>query len=185
LLPARFRRRSLLIALIACVLLLLVGVGAFSVYPLLSSKNGSTTTNSAGAGVGSIAFSRSSNASPNTFDQLRIDLANILLPPAGKTYYAWLESPNSEPSAIPHWELLVSNGGVHALYSSNAGYTDLLANNTLFLITEEDANSLPVIPFPDPKRHLYYAIISPSSSHTFEVKPCPSSNQGNAVNPCS
>ncbi len=84
LLPARFRRRSLLVALIACVLLLLVGIGAFSVFPLLSSKHGSTTTNSAGAGVGSIVFRRSSNAPPNTFDQLRIDLANILPPPTGK-----------------------------------------------------------------------------------------------------
>ena len=181
LLPVRFRRRSLLIALIACVILLLVGVGAFSVFPLLSSKHGSTTTNSAGAGVGQIVFSRSSNAPPTTFDQLQVNLQNILPPPAGKTYYAWLESSNSEPSAIPHWELLVSNGGVHALYSSNAGYTDLLAYSTLFLITEEAANSSPVIPFPDPKSHLYYAIIShtPSSSHTFEVKPCPSSNPGN------
>src|SRR5260370_23483090 len=50
LLPARFRRRSLLAALIACVLLLLVGVGAFSVFPLLFAKHVTTTTNSAGAG---------------------------------------------------------------------------------------------------------------------------------------
>jgi eukaryotic-like serine/threonine-protein kinase len=182
-LPARFRRRSLLITLIACVILLLVGVGAFSVFRLLSSKQGSTTTNSAGAGVGSIVFSRSSNAPPNTFDQLRIDLANILPPPTGKTYYAWLEGSSSE-AVFPHWELQVSNGGVHALYSSNAGYTDLLANSTLFLITEENAGTIIPEPSFTLSSHLYYALIThtSSSSHTFEVRPCPSSNTGN---PCS
>src|SRR5216683_5838647 len=136
LLPARFRRRSVLIALIACVLLLLVGVGAFSVFPLLFAKHAPTTTNSAGAGGGSIVFSRSANAPPNTFDQLQIDLENILPPPAGETYYAWLESSAPE-TVIPHWELQVSNGGVHALYSSNVGPIDLLANSSVFLITEE------------------------------------------------
>ncbi len=183
LLPARFQRKGLLIALIACVILLLLGVGAFSLYPLLSSKQGSTTTNSAGAGVGSIVFSRSSNAPPNTFDQLQVNLQHILPPPAGKTYYAWLESSSIE-AVFPHWELQVSNGGVHALYSSNAGYTDLLANSTLFLITEEDAGTIPVTPSFTLRTHLYYAKIAhtPSSSHTFDVKPCPSSNAGN---PCS
>ncbi len=186
LLPARFRRRGLLIALIACVLLLLVGVGAFSVFPLLSSKHGSTTTNSAGAGGGSIVFKRSPNAPPNTFDQLQINLTNILPPPAGETYYAWLESSTPEV-VLPHWELQVSNGGVHALYSSNAGYTDLLANSRVFLITEEDAGTAPTVPSFTLSTHLYYAKISytASSSPTFEVKPCPSSNQGNAGNPCS
>jgi eukaryotic-like serine/threonine-protein kinase len=185
LLPARFRRRSLLIALIACVILLLLGVGAFSLYPLLSSKHGSTTTNSAGAGGGSIVFKRSPNAPPNTFDQLQIDLHNILPPPAGETYYAWLESSAPE-TVIPHWELQVSNGGVDALYSSNVGPIDLLASSSVFLITVEDAGTVPpTVPSFTLRTHLYYANISPrtpSSSPTFEVKPCPSSTQGN---PCS
>ncbi len=183
LLPARFRRRSVLIALIACVLLLLVGVGAFSVFPLLFAKHAPTTTNSAGAGGGSIVFSRSANAPPNTFDQLQINLQNILPPPAGETYYAWLESSAPE-TVIPHWELQVSNGGVHALYSSNVGPIDLLANSSVFLITEENADTVPTIPSFTLRTHLYYARITrtPSSSPTFQVRPCPSSNTGN---PCS
>jgi len=184
-LPARFRRRSLLVVLIACVLLLLVGIGAFSVFPLLSSKHGSTTTNSAGAGVGQIAFSRSSNAPPNTFDQLQIDLENIPPPPANTTYYAWLESSNSEAQAVSRWPLQISHGALHHPYPSNSPHTDLFANSYTFLITAEDANSSLVIPIPDPSRHFYYAIISPhtpSSTLTFEVKPCPSSTPGN---PCS
>jgi hypothetical protein len=164
------------------VILLLLGVGAFSLYPLLFSRHVTTTTNSAGAGVGQIAFSRSSKASPNTFDQLQIDLANIPPPPAGKTYYAWLESSNSEAQAVSRWPLQISNGALHHLYPSNPPHTDLLANSYTFLITAEDANSSLVIPIPNPSRHFYYAIIShpPSSSLTFEVKPCSSSNPGNA-----
>jgi len=184
LLPARFRRRSLLVVLIACVLLLLVGIGAFSVFPLLFAKHVPATTNSAGAGGGSIVFKRSPNAPPNTFDQLRIDLTNIHQPPTGKTYYAWLESSTLE-AVIPHWELQVSNGGVHALYSSNVGPIDLLASSSVFLITVEDEGTVPTVPSFTLRTHLYYANISPrtpSSSPTFEVKPCPSSNQGN---PCS
>ena len=183
-LPAYFRRKGPLIALIACVILLLLGVGAFSLYPLLSSKHGPTTTNSAGAGGGSIAFKSSPNAPPNTFDELQIDLENIPPPPANTTYYAWLESSNSEALAVARWPLQISNGALHHLYSSNPPYTELLANSSTFLITAEtDASSSPVIPIPDPHRHFYYAIIPPhtsSSSPTFEVKPCSSSNPGNA-----
>ncbi|HKF38802.1 MAG TPA: protein kinase [Ktedonobacteraceae bacterium] len=184
LLPAHFRRRSLLIALLACVILLLVGAGTFSLYSLLSSKHVTTTTNSTGAGVGSIIFSRSANVPPNTFDQLQINLTNIPPPPAGKTYYAWLESSTSTETNSPHWKLQVSNGGIHALDTSNVGPIDLLAYSNLFLITEEDAGIVPTIPSFTPSTHLYYASIThPSPSPpAFQVRPCPSSSTGN---PCS
>lgn len=179
------RRRGLYIALIACVLLLLVGIGAFTVSPLLSSKNVPTTPNPSTSVVGQIVFLKSPHAPPNTFDQLQIELNHISSPPAGKIYYAWLENSNSEAKAIPHWQLQVSNGSVHAVYS-DPNHMDLLGQGTLFLITVEDAGSTPDIPLPDPNTHLYYAIISHSSSSspTFQVKQCPASSTNNAANPC-
>jgi len=178
-----WRRKGLYIALIACVLLLLVGVGAFA---LLSQKNASTTQNSPGSVVGHIVFSNSPNAPRNTYDQLQVTLNDIPSPPAGKTYYAWLDNSNSEASQIPHWPLQFSNGSVHASFG-DAQHGDLLAQYTRFLITLEDTVSTPVIPFPDLSSHLYYAIISHTSSTppTFEVKQCPSNGTNNGTNPCS
>src|SRR5260370_35630424 len=87
-LPAAYpRRRNLYIALIACVLLLLVGILAFSLLPLLSSKNTNTPNQSSNI-VGHIVFVSGPNTSHNTFDHLRITLTNIHLPPASTTYYA-------------------------------------------------------------------------------------------------
>ena len=181
--PAHSRRRNLYIALIACTILLLLGISAFAVLPLLFPKNGETTPNSP---VGHIVFVHSPQAPPNAFDQLRIDLHNISRPPAGTTYYAWLEISSSEVIEDPHWPLQVSNGSVQDLYPGNAQHTDLLARSHRFLITAEYANSTPVVPFFDLSRRLYYAPIThiSSSSPTFEVRQCPQSSLSNAANPC-
>ena len=178
------RRRNLYIALIACVLLLLVGILAFSLLPLLSSKNTNTPNQSSNI-VGHIVFVSGPNTPHNTFDQLQIMLNNISLPPAGKTYYAWLESSNNEAQTT-HWPLQVSNGSVHYVYPGDANHTDLLTNSIKFLITEEDSGSTPIIPSPDLSTHLYYAILSGTSPSppTFDVKQCPASSTNNAANPC-
>ncbi len=180
------RSRGLYIALIACIVLLLVGIGAFTVPRLLTQNNGSTTQQQAGSVVGHITFLASQNAPRNTYDQLQVTLDNIQSPPAGKTYIAWLESSNSEANSIPHWQLQVANGSVRATYQGDAQHTDLLAQNTKFLITAEDASATPIIPAPDLGMHLFYANIShsTSSSPIFEVKQCPSGGSNNGVNPC-
>jgi hypothetical protein len=187
--PAHSRRKNLYIALIACAILLLLGISAFPVLPLLFPKNvndAPTTPNSPGAVVGHIVFVHSPGAPPNSFDQLRIDLNHISSPPAGTTYYAWLEISSSEVIEDPHWPLQVSNGSVQGLYPGNAQHTDLLAQSHRFLITAEYANSTPVVPLFDLSRRLYYAPITyiSSSSPTFEVRQCPQSSQSNAANPC-
>ncbi|GAC1566097.1 MAG: hypothetical protein NVS3B14_06310 [Ktedonobacteraceae bacterium] len=187
--PAPFRRRNLYFAVIACVVLLLLAISAFSVYPLLFSKHGRQVTPAPGVQnvvVGNIVFVHSPATSPNTFDKLQITLQNIPSPPANITYYAWLETSSSEAVANPHWPLQVSNGSVQGTYSGNAQHTDLFARSYLFLITEEDANSTPDIPWPDPSRRLYYAAIAhtSSSSPTFEVRQCPQSNPNSPSNPC-
>jgi eukaryotic-like serine/threonine-protein kinase len=183
--PPRLRR-GLFIALLACIVLLLVGVGAFTVTRLLSQKNAPTTQNSSGSVFGHITFLASPNASHNTYDQLQVTLNNIQSPPAGKTYYAWLENSNSEANVIPHWQLQVANGSVHATYQGDAQHADLLAQNTLFLVTAEDTGTTPIIPSPDLNTHLFYADIShsTSSSPIFEVKQCPSGGTNNSANPC-
>ncbi|HEX6479243.1 MAG TPA: protein kinase [Ktedonobacteraceae bacterium] len=187
--PAHSRRRNLYIALIACAILLLLSISAFPVLSLLFPKNGkgvTTPPDTSGAVVGHIVFVHSPGASPNTFDQLRIDLNNISSPPAGRTYYAWLEITSSEITEDPHWSLQVSNGSVQDLYPGNAQHTDLFAHSHRFLITEEDANSTPVVPFFDLSQRFYYATIThnSSSSPTFEVRQCPQSSQSNAASPC-
>ena len=184
--PVQPRRRRLYIALIACVVVLLFGITAFSVVPLLFPKHASNTPNSSGGVVGHITFVSSPNAPHNTFDQLQIDLVNIPPPRNNTIYYAWLANHSSEAQEYPHWQLQISNGAVHNSYSWGAKYTDLFAHYTLFLITEEDAGSTPVVPIFDLNARTYYAIISQSasSSPTFEVKQCPQSNVDNATNPC-
>ncbi len=183
---ARPRRKALYIALIACVLLLLVGISAFVVPSLLSPKNGTPTPNPSVSVVGQIVFSSSPKAAYNTYDQLHITLNNIPSPTAGKTYYAWIESSNSEAQAVPHWALQISNGTVDSQLVA-ANNADLLDHNTLFLITEEDAGSTPIIPSPDLTTHRYYAVISQTStpSPAFNVMQCPASSTNNAGNPCS
>jgi eukaryotic-like serine/threonine-protein kinase len=179
----RGRSRGLYIGLIACVLLVLVGSGAFFVL----TKNAPPTQNPPGRVVGHITFIHSSSAPSNTFDQLRIILNTIPSLPAGKAYYAWLENSNSELSG-PHWALPISNGAVDYLTPVDPNHPDLLPRNIRFLVTRQDAGAgiTPIIPDPDPVTRLYYAILShtPSSFPTLEVKQCPSSGTSNGANPC-
>jgi eukaryotic-like serine/threonine-protein kinase len=178
--------KTLFFALIACVVVLLVGLGAFAVPRLLSQQNANNTQNTTVGTVGHITFLASSNVARNTYDQLQISLTSISTPPAGKTYYAWLENAAGDANNIQHWPLQVTNGTVNGTYQSNPPGTDLLTNNSLFLITEENSSSTPVIPTPNLNSHLYYAVISHSASPqtTYAVKQCPASGTGNGTNPC-
>jgi eukaryotic-like serine/threonine-protein kinase len=186
--PERPKRpsRTLFIALIACIVILLAGLGAFAVPRLFTQQNSNKGQNTPVSVVGHITFLASANAVHNTYDQLQIVLSSISTPPAGKTYYAWLENAaGGDTTNIQHWPLQVTNGAVNGTYLSSSQGTDLLANNTLFLITSEDSSFTPTIPSPDLKVHLYYAPIfhSVPPQTTYEVKQCPSSGT-NGTNPC-
>jgi hypothetical protein len=180
-------RRILYFALIACVVVLLVGLGAFAALRLFSQQNAQNSQKAAVSVVGHITFLASPNAAHSTYDQLQISLTSISSPPAGKTYYAWLENAAVEANHIQNWPLQVTNGTVKGTYLSDAQHSDLLDNNTLFLITEEDSGSTPVIPSPGLNARLYYAVIShlTSSNPTYEVKQCPTGGTSNGTNPCS
>jgi serine/threonine protein kinase len=179
-------RRTLYFALIACVVVLLVGLGVFAAPRLFSQQNAQNLQKTPVIVVGHITFLASPNVAPNTYDQLQISLTSISTPPAGKTYYAWLENAAGEANHIQNWPLQVTNGVVKGTYHSDAQHTDLLANNTLFLVTEEDSGSTPVIPAPSFNARLFYAVISHSTSSnpTYEVKQCPTSGTSNSTNPC-
>ena len=182
------RRRWLFVTAVAIILLALVAVSAFAIFPRLSQNQVTTTptANVAGGVVGNIAFGSSAGAPHNAYDQVRIELRNVPPAPAGMTYYAWLGNANNEATIYPHWAVQVSNGAIQALYSSTPQHTDLFAGSDWFLITAESANSAPVIPIPDPGKHIYYALIShtATSSPTFEVKPCPTGSAANSISPC-
>ncbi len=179
--------RTLFIALIACVVVLLVGLGAFAVPRLFSHQSPSNQQNTPVSDVGHITFLASQKSAPTTYDQLQISLHSISTPPAGKTYYAWLEPPRSnDTGTIQQWPLQVSHGTVQGTLQSNQPGKDMFAANALFLITAENSGSTPGIPNPDLNAHLYYAPISHSITvqPTFVVRQCPSSGSGNATNPC-
>jgi hypothetical protein len=146
------RRRGLYLALIACIIILLVGMG-----------------------IGA--------ASLLTLPQVRVDLQNIPAPPAGKTYYAWLDNiAGSEATAELHWQLCSDHGVVHCLYPGDSQHSNLLDRNDRFLITEENVGTSPNIPYPTAR--LYYAQLSHNGLTTFEVKVCPPGTVSNASNPC-
>jgi eukaryotic-like serine/threonine-protein kinase len=180
-------RRTLYFALIACVVILLLGLGAFTAPRLLSQQNANNLQQTPISVVGHITFLASPNAAPKTYDHLQISLTSISMPPTGKAYYAWLENTAIEANRIQNWELQVTNGTVNGTYQSDAQHTDLLANNNLFLVTEEDSSSTPGIPSFSLNARLYYAVISRSSSShpTYEVMHCPMSGTSSGTNPCS
>jgi serine/threonine protein kinase len=122
--------------------------------------------------IGTIHFISSAQATPGNYDELQISLHNIPDPHPGYVYYAWLEMAGFEGNQ-PHWKLVVQHGTVQMSSLTYPGYTTLLNPNSLFLITEEDASITPVVPYPDPSRHLYYANITNTATTTFTVLACP------------
>lgn len=168
----RPRRNRLFIALIACSVLLLVGIGAFAIVPHLSPTPTPNTTNVV---VGTVVFSSSANPSHAPFNQIQLDLKNIADPPQNMVYYGWIENADADV-AFPHWQLTFSHGVIQGAYPSSPP-TNLLANTATFLITVENANSASTIYTPSLilSQHRYYAALSsPSSSTpTFEVRQCP------------
>jgi hypothetical protein len=167
--------------LIACIIILLVGmgIGAASLLTLPSQRGATATPHPLGTAVGQITFA----SSHGTFDQVRVDLQNIPAPPAGKTYYAWLDNiAGSEATAELHWQLCSDHGVVHCLYPGDSQHSNLLDRNDRFLITEENVGTSPNIPYPTAR--LYYAQLSHNGLTTFEVKVCPPGTVSNASNPC-
>ena len=179
--PAEKSRRRGLSGAFIVFIIILIGIGASTAALLTLQHNMSATTtpNLTGTVVGHIVFS----SSKGTFDQVEVDLQNIPAPPAGKTYYAWLDNvAGSEATAELHWQLCSDHGVVHCLYPGDSQHSNLLDQNDRFLITEENVGTSPNIPYPTAR--LYYAQLSHNGLTTFEVKVCPTGSVSNASNPC-
>ena len=72
-------------------------------------------------------------------DTLRLDMQQILPPPQGKTYVAWIQ--DSAHHLLPLGSLTVHNNSASLLYSGDVEHTNLLAIVQSITITLEDTGS--------------------------------------------
>lgn len=146
-------RPAFRIALVALLILVVVGSG-LGAYLIFFAKGASTTppppTTTASSTIGHAYFVSSglldTNATKGITDQLQIHLTNIPVPPAGKAYYAWLLNDTaSQWSPLYLGRLNVSSTGtIDFPYTGDT--TNLLAIDSRFLITEDDASVTPIDP---------------------------------------
>ena len=159
--PQKTRQRGLLIALAALLILALIGSGLGAYFAFFSKGNAPV----AHTIVGHAYFASSGLLSPDSkqgiTDQLQINLESIPPPQSGKSYYAWLLNDiTMEFKPIFVGQLTVSQGKVVLFYPGDALHSNLLATNSRFLITEEDATATPTNPSLNPGAWIYYAEFS-------------------------
>jgi len=146
--PSTSRRRNspLLIALIALLIIAIIGagIGGFFLF-----KNGSSATASSQF-TGQAYFLSSGRGdltkqnSPGISDELVINTQNMPAPASGKSYYAWLGK-DAEGQFIALGNLPFNNGQIHFLYR-DPQHTNLLAITRSLLITEENSGAQPTNP---------------------------------------
>lgn len=165
--PQRPRRQGLLIALIALLIIILIGAGVAAYAAFFPPSTNKVVAPPPVPIVGHAFFVSSGLLSPNPdvsqgiTDQLQLNLQNIPSPQPGKSYYAWLLNDKTlELKPIYLGKLTVNSGAVNLSYSGDSEHTDLLASNSRFLITEEDAAIPPTSPSLDPRAWRYYAEFS-------------------------
>ena len=159
-------RRTLWIALAALVILALIG-SSLAAYLAFFSKGATPllvpTPSIAGHAyfVSSGLLSADVNSNQGITDELQIKLGNVSPPPLGKAYYAWLLNDKTLAwQPIPLGQLTVNNGVIDFSYPGDQLHSNLLATNSRFIITEEDAGSSPLNPSLNSGNLLYYAEFS-------------------------
>ncbi len=167
--PTRQRRR-LFFSVIALLIVLLCG--SLGAYFLFLRPGGSTSPQ--GPIVGHAFFVSSGQLADDAqgiADQLQVDLQNVKIPPAGKSYYLWLladkdttPKPDFLGPAPIHPPILLTNnlpvqqnGVVHYEYLGDAQHNNLLSATSRLLITLEDAGKNPASPSTDHATWVYYA----------------------------
>jgi len=164
--PQKPRRRGLLITLIVLLILVLIGSGVGTYFAFSASGSNKAATPTTIPIFGHAFFVSSGLLNPNPSsregiaDQLQINLSSIPSPHPGKSYYAWLLNKKGQEFFTPIFlgKLTVNSGTVNFSYPGDS--TDLLASNSRFLITEEDAAIPPTSPSLDPSAWRYYAEFS-------------------------
>jgi serine/threonine protein kinase len=170
--PSRARkRRGLLFSLIALIIVLLGG--SLGAYYLLFSHTGKVVL-PPGPIVGHAFYVSSgqlANGAQGIADQLQVDLQNVKVPPAGKSYYLWLladkdttPKPDLLGPAPIHPPILLTNnlpvqqnGTLHYEYQGDAQHDNLLSATSRLLITLEDSGKNPANPSADRSTWIYYA----------------------------
>jgi serine/threonine protein kinase len=160
-------KRILLVALALLAILVLAGTGLATLSS--TTQQPGTPVPTTPVTVGQLQFSHSPHAINGAYDQVSINLHNIPAPPAGRIYYAWIETVSYEGTP-PHWPLTVQNGSIQQTVTANK---NLLVPNALFIITAEDATITPVVAYTMPDERFFYARITSASTQTFTVQRCP------------
>ena len=157
--------RALLLILLA-VLLMSLALGSF----LYVSHAGAPASSRHGPGgpaaiVGHLYFQSSGQVSQGSnqgmADEVELTLSPIASPAPGKDYFAWLlPDANTELSpVIPLGQLTLGGTGASLSYRGDALHTNLLAQTSRLLITEEEAVAPPINPSPDQGAWRYVATI--------------------------
>ncbi len=169
------RRRGLWIVLAALLILALIGSSLGAYFAFFSKGNSPAAPQVLGHAYFVSSGLLSSNSRQGIADQLQISLQNVPPPQAGKSYYAWLLNDTTlEYKPIFLGTLTFNNGTLALSYPGDALHSNLLATNSRFLITEEDATVTPNNPSLDPATWLYYAEFSqkkadPANSKSFSL----------------
>jgi len=171
--PGRRRKqwRGLYTALIALVILVLLGSGLGAYFAFFSKSSPPAPI------PGGQAFFLSSGqfntgTAQGIGDQLEISLQHVPDAQPGKSYYAWLlgdrqphvETQPLQPPAqftlpLLLGKLSVNNGNVSFFYKGTAQHDNLISVTSRMLLTEEDTNGTPRGPAADRSAWRYYAEI--------------------------
>jgi hypothetical protein len=93
-------------------------------------------------------------------DGLQIDLLHLDAPHPGMQYYGWLLSDLDKFEGVPvSLGPMLAQAGVAHVRFVDSGHTDLLAQASRFLITEESASLAPASPSSDRSTWRYYAAL--------------------------
>jgi eukaryotic-like serine/threonine-protein kinase len=167
----RPRRRGLLIAMIVILILAVIGSALGAYFTFFAKGTTATTTTTTPQLFGHAYFVSSGFVSPDSrqgiTDELQINLVNVSPAPSGKSYYAWLLNDiTMDWKPIYLGQLAYNSGTLNLFYPGDAMHSNLLATNSRFLVTEEDASTIPTSPSLDPHAWVYYAEFS-------QIKPVP------------
>ncbi len=137
------KKRPVQIAL-ACLLIAALAGGAFLVLPHFS--------NAAQTGSGTLNFLNSGQYNPQgtagITDEVQGDFTALPAPDAGKAYYAWLLSDANKQNqqSMLLGKLQINNGKGQLVFHGDANHSNILAQYSRFVLTMENASSVPARP---------------------------------------
>ena len=145
--PLTRRRRFWLISVSSILLIVLISVGVIGTSVLWGKHSSSPLISS--ASIGTITFLSSgqldSQNTPFMNDGLQIHLYHVPAPASGQRYYAWAQDYPDTTHTIFLGALQNQHGNALLSYTDSL-HSNLLAQMSKFLITEQPLSSLPTYP---------------------------------------